>query len=86
MPGVGKQGMNFSSSPALKALYDEVKLTGMAATRFIPAGMLLLIVDADVRAQAFHALEELESRYAEADRNEIRRFVEGRLWPGRAAR
>lgn len=71
-----KPQINFQVCPALKALYDQAKISGHGVTRFCAAGLLVMIEDAAVRAQALKRLQDWEAEYADASEDDIRVFVQ----------
>jgi hypothetical protein len=61
----------------MKILYEESKACGHWVTRFCAAGFLLMVEDPGIRLRALNRLREWEARYADADPDEIRDFVQG---------
>jgi hypothetical protein len=69
--------INFQVDPSMKLLYEESKAAGHWVTRFCAAGLLLMVEDPAIRLQALNRLRAWEARYAEADAEQIRDFVQG---------
>jgi hypothetical protein len=72
-----KPQINFQVAENMKTLYEESKACGHWVTRFCAAGFLLMVEDPVVRMRALNRLREWEARYADADADEIRAFVQG---------
>ncbi len=53
-----KPQINFQVEPAMKLLYEEVKLSGSWVTRLCAAGFLLMVESAEQRAAAMRRLRE----------------------------
>jgi hypothetical protein len=72
-----KPQINFQVDPSMKILYEESRACGHWVTRFCAAGFLLMVEDPAIRLQALNRLREWEARYADADADRIRDFVQG---------
>ncbi len=80
-----KPQINFQVDQHMKTLYEESKACGHWVTRFCAAGFLLMVEDPETRLRALNRLREWEARYADADPDEIRDFVQGAQSAMRAA-
>ena len=72
-----KPQINFQVPHNMKTLYEESKACGHWVTRFCAAGFLLMVEDPVIRLRALNRLREWEARYADADPDDIRAFVQG---------
>ena len=72
-----KPQINFQVDPALKALYEEAKISGHWVARFCAAGLLMMVEDPDIRMKSLNRLRDWEIEYADASDEQIRRFVQG---------
>lgn len=71
-----KPQINFQVDEPMKRLYEEARLFGHHVTRYCTAGLLLMVADAQARAQAMARLCEWEAAYGDASVDEIRAFVQ----------
>ena len=72
-----KPQINFQVDHSMKTLYEESKACGHWVTRFCAPGFLLMVEDPAIRLRALNRLREWEARYADADADQIRDFVQG---------
>jgi hypothetical protein len=71
-----KPQINFQVEEPMKLLYEEARFNGHWVTRFCAAGFLAMVEDPRLRVRALNRLREWEAKYADADPDDIRAFVQ----------